>query len=160
MIRLRSVLTFLVKFIATGFYSGLSPVAPGTMGTIPGLLIIWLFSFDQLIAPYVLYLPILALGYWVIKLYEANKQTHDPREIVIDEMLGFSLIFLFIPVSWPLLLAGFVCFRLFDMTKIGPVGWCERTWHGTPMGTLLDDLMAGLLSVFVIQVFIHIGLLS
>ena len=74
----------------------------------------------------------------------------DPKEVVIDEVAGQGIAFLFCPFAWPWLLAAFVLFRFFDILKPWPVGWIDRNWHGG-WGIMADDLVAGLYALGCLQ---------
>lgn len=77
----------------------------------------------------------------------------DPSQIVLDEVIGCLITFFLVPLSLFTLAAGFILFRFFDITKIGPVGWFERMKGAS--GIMLDDIMAGILS----NIMLHILLL-
>ena len=148
-----------IRWLATGFGLGLAPKAPGTFGTLGGAGVVGIYE----IMPSTLRMPLFLLlcfgGYYVIKLYEHHHHGHDASEIVIDEILGFATAFLWIPVTLANLLVAFIWFRIFDVSKIGPVGWCERRWHGSAFGTLMDDLVAGVLTAMMLMVMIHMRIL-
>jgi phosphatidylglycerophosphatase A len=129
--------------ISAGFL-GCAPVAPGTFGTLAGVLAVWILRSTQ---PYlaallglcvVLYLIGRALAPWA---EEAHGK--DPGCFVLDEVIGYM-----ITVAWvapPSLFAmgvAFVLFRFFDILKPWPVRWFERLGGGD--GILLDDVAAGL----------------
>jgi phosphatidylglycerophosphatase A len=79
---------------------------------------------------------------WASQLVHRLLQRQDPSEVVIDEVAGFLLTMLWIPLSWGTLLAGFLLFRLFDIWKPWPAGPAEKLHGG--LGIVLDDLVAGL----------------
>ena len=81
--------------------------------------------------------------------------THDDQRIVIDEVIGQSIALSFCPPTFLSLILGFTLFRLFDITKPGPIGWADRRLPGA-WGTLLDDVMAGIaaaISLNIIEAF-------
>jgi phosphatidylglycerophosphatase A len=136
--------------VSCGFL-GCSPVAPGTVGTLGGVLIAWALAGTQLylcwvlLACVALYLLGRSLAPW------AERQLgSDPQVFVLDEVLGYL-----ITVAWvrgPSLLTlvvGFTLFRLFDVLKPGPVGRLERIPGGD--GILLDDVAAGVLGLVVLS---------
>jgi phosphatidylglycerophosphatase A len=122
---------------------GLSPRAPGTVGTLGGVLLAWSLSGTEqyllwsLLAAAILYCLGLALGEWA----EKRAGARDPGWFVLDEVVGYLLT-----VAWmggPSLLAlltAFWAFRFFDIVKPPPVKWFERFPGGK--GMMLDDLMA------------------
>ncbi|MBL4805816.1 MAG: phosphatidylglycerophosphatase A [Rhodobacteraceae bacterium] len=142
------------RFIATFFYVGLLPKAPGTWGSLAalplGYALHYFGGFPALVAGVILSLII---GVWSITLATKDKADHDPSEIVIDEVCGQWIALL--PLSAGLWYAGvdpqvfpypgwigaFLLFRLFDIWKPWLVGWADR--KHTPLGVMLDDVIAG-----------------
>ena len=144
----------MTHLIATFFYVGHMRPAPGTWGSLaalPAALVIywtagpWGLVFGAVLS-YV-------LGVWATGIETKGKDNHDPSEIVIDEVCGQWIALL--PVAfgaasagveitalWPGWMAAFALFRLFDITKWGPIGWADRM-HG-PTGVMLDDVIAGI----------------
>jgi len=152
----------MIRLITTFFGVGLLPKAPGTWGSLAAIPVAWvihgLFGFPGLLAATVL---AFLTGWWAIKRDTAGKENHDPSEIVIDEVVGIWIALL--PLSYgmwandqpawlfpyPGWITAFIFFRLFDIWKPGPVGWADR--QHTPLGVILDDVIAGVLaSLFVI----------
>lgn len=143
---------WLIKMVVTGLGTGMLPKAPGTWGSILGLALGWWLYELRLDEPWLAALVFGGIGagaYGLIRQYEADQGHHDSAEIVIDEILGLALVYMWVPASPLNLAVGFGLFRFFDITKLGPVGWCERRWHGHAAGTLLDDLVAGVMVVAV-----------
>lgn len=142
-----------VDGLATGFGLGFLPHAPGTWGTLGALPLIAVMSLsawlDPLL-PWCLYAACCLVGYFVIRLYEQEGEVHDPACVIIDEVLGFTLIFLAVPVGFFSLVSGFIIFRIFDIFKPFPISWVEQRWDRRPIGTLLDDLVAGVLCMPVV----------
>jgi len=140
----------LIMFIATGGGIGRIPFAPGTFGTIPGLLIHWLiFRLDP---PF--YLAVFA-AITVIAILTAGGAEKildraDPGSVVIDEIAGVLVALAFLPPTPLNLAAAFILFRIFDIAKPFPVGWFDRNLHGGP-GIVIDDLAAGAMAWAVIQ---------
>jgi phosphatidylglycerophosphatase A len=136
----------LARWVASFFGSGLVPVAPGTAGSLaallPGLALLWV-SPIALAASVVL---VVAVGLWAIR---AAGGGGDPGWVVIDEVAGqwIALLALAHP-SMPGALAAFAAFRLFDITKPGPVGWAERLPGAS--GVMADDVLAGALAALVV----------
>lgn len=145
----------MTRFIATWFFVGLIPFAPGTFGSLAALpfaiLLHMAGGFPVLFTATVL---VFILGWWATAKETAGKEDHDPGEIVIDEVAGMwitlfplsatlwylDLDILILP--WPGLLAGFALFRLFDIFKPWPVSWADR--KSTPFGVMFDDVLAGI----------------
>lgn len=145
--------------IALGFGSGLSPKAPGTVGSLWGwaswLLIQNNFSLTM---QAVLILFSLGIGWWACTLTARNMGVSDPGAIVWDEIVAMWLIFFFImPAGFMAQLSAFLLFRFFDVVKPGPVGWADRLFKGFGWrggwGILFDDLMAALCTLFVLALW-------
>jgi phosphatidylglycerophosphatase A len=129
-------------WIAFGLGSGLSPWAPGTVGTLAAIPLYLLLSPLPLAA----YLAVLALvsgiGVWACALTARDLGEDDPSAIVWDEFAGYLLTMAAAPAGWPWVLGGFVAFRIFDIWKPWPIGAAEGVRpHG--IGIMLDDLVAG-----------------
>lgn len=135
-------------WIALGFGSGLSPKAPGTVGTLWAWAS-WWFLHDQLTQAQWGWLIVLAtlVGWWACKITAENMCIADPGAIVWDEVVAFWLIlWLLTPSSFATQLCAFALFRYFDAAKPGPVAWADRLfkgfgWRGA-LGILLDDFVA------------------
>jgi phosphatidylglycerophosphatase A len=139
--------------MSTGLWTGLVPFAPGTCGTVPGLLLHLLvvlacppgFRRAALALLFVAAcLASLRFAPWAM----ARWKTDDPRHFVLDEVAGYLLTVLPFPFSarlLPTVVWAFLLFRLFDVLKPPPAGWIDRNVKG-PWGILLDDLAAALLA--------------
>ncbi|XSG86445.1 MAG: phosphatidylglycerophosphatase A family protein [Methylohalobius sp. ZOD2] len=131
--------------LALGFGAGLSPVAPGTVGTLVAIPLYWgLKSIDP-----ELYLAAIVLGL-VAGVYVCSRVAHDLGQddhpaIVWDEVIGYWVAMLGAPLTWQYMLLGFVLFRLLDIWKPGPIAWVEKKTPGG-LGVMLDDLLAGIVA--------------
>ncbi|MGS2722807.1 phosphatidylglycerophosphatase A family protein [Porticoccus sp. GXU_MW_L64] len=134
-----------VHLLAFGFGSGLSPKAPGTVGTLVAVLLY--LPLSQLALPWYLLAVVLAavLGIYLCGKSARDLEVHDHPGIVWDEFVGFWLTMAALPATWYWVVAGFVLFRVFDIAKPWPIGWCDRRVHGGT-GIMLDDLLAGIYS--------------
>ncbi|WP_425443419.1 phosphatidylglycerophosphatase A family protein [Teredinibacter waterburyi] len=128
--------------LAFGFGSGLSPIVPGTMGTLSAVP----FMLALLLLPLPAYLLCLLVasvfGVYLCGYASKRLGVHDHKGIVWDEYVGLWITFIAVPVSWQTLLAGFVLFRFFDMVKPWPISIADRKIHGG-LGIMLDDILAG-----------------
>ena len=137
--------------IATGFYTGFLPKAPGTWGTLVALpLHLLLIQFSR---P-VYFGAIATLG--VIAVLTAGSaekilDRKDPGPVVIDEIVGMLITLIGAPTHWLALLLGFVLFRFFDIVKPFPIGWVDRRINGG-LGIVLDDCLAGLFALVFLQI--------
>ena len=134
------------EFIATGAFVGRLP-APGTIGTLWGVPIVYLVSFNSwtiLVAVAVLFVLGLISSNEVISL--TGEQ--DPEEVVIDEIVGYVACFLFIEPTLKTYILAFLLFRVLDIFKPFPINLFER-FHGA-YGVMLDDLIAGVMTSFIL----------
>jgi len=142
-----------VKFIASGFYTGYSPLVPGTTGTVPAWLLAYFVVKDNLLLIIPVTLAMCVLSVW--SATEAEKIFgHDAKKIVTDEWAGMFITLLFVPWSLTNYLIGFVAFRLFDVIKLPPAAQAERLPRG--WGVTMDDVVAGIQANIVTQVAIYI----
>ncbi|MDE2048713.1 MAG: phosphatidylglycerophosphatase A [Betaproteobacteria bacterium] len=130
-------------FVALGFGSGLSPVAPGTAGTLYGWLLF--VVLDMWLTP-VQWGVLIAVGFvagiWLCGRTARALNTQDPSAVVWDEIVAFwAVLWLITPASLLAQALAFALFRFFDAAKPGPVGWADRTFHGG-FGIMFDDALA------------------
>ncbi len=140
-------------FIAFGFGSGLSPIAPGTAGTVVGLILYALLEN----LPFQLYLLLVAVlfGQGVVAAGLASKRlrVHDHPGIVWDEVVGYLVTMLGAPPGFGWMVLGFLLFRVFDIAKPWPIGWLDSRVDGG-LGIMLDDLVAGLAAALVLHLLV------
>jgi phosphatidylglycerophosphatase A len=128
--------------IALGFGAGLSPLGPGTVGTLVAWPIGWLLT--GLISPALLVLVVAALfvlGIWACTVTGRDLGVPDHGAMVWDEIVAFLLVLAIVPRDLAWQAAAFVLFRAFDIGKPPPIGWFERRYHGG-FGVMFDDLLA------------------
>ena len=133
-------------FLTVGF-SGLSPKAPGTVGSFVSLLIgLFLLEFLHVSTLFLLALLITVIAIKQIDIYEKDVGMHDGKEIVIDELAGMwiALSICGINSENTLILAplAFIFFRLFDIWKPSIIGKIDRDVKGG-LGVMGDDIVAG-----------------
>ena len=140
-----------IHFIAFGFGVGLSPIFPGTLGSIIGVFFAWLaihLSFEiQLIIALLLFLS----GVYICGESQERLAVDDHSGIVWDEITGIYIILILIPVSIFHWIICFSLFRLFDIWKPWPIRSVEKLLGGG-FGIMLDDLLAGFYTFAVIYV--------
>lgn len=139
---LKNLLKSPVHLLAFGFGSGLAAKAPGTFGT---LVAVPIFLLVSKLPPlhYSLFVLAAALaGIYICGKTTKDLRVHDHGGIVWDEMVGYWITMMMIPVSWHSLLAGFLLFRLFDIWKPFPIRWLDQRVKGG-FGIMVDDVLAG-----------------
>lgn len=140
-------------FIATGAGSGYLPKAPGTWGSLVGVLL-WFLASRLEPSSYLAVVAVLfVIGVFSAGAVEKIVDRPDPSIVVIDEIVGQMIALSLAPVHPAAALAGFVLFRFFDILKPFPIGWIDRHLHGG-LGVMLDDVVAGLYALLVL----HLGL--
>jgi phosphatidylglycerophosphatase A len=144
---------FIHKFFATGFYSGFSPIVPGTAGSLVGLLIYLIPGVENI---YVLGpLSILFFFIGIFTSSRLEKQLgEDPSIVVIDEIVGMWISLFFLPKNPAIYIGAFVLFRVFDIVKPSPARQVERYKGG--WGIMLDDVFAGIYANIVMQIILLI----
>ena len=156
------------RLLGTWFGAGLLRPAPGTWGTAAGIPVGYLIH--ALGGPWLLLAGCISLflaGWWAVEEMTRGTANHDPKEAVVDEVVGVWIALL--PVSfglnaagvdpwtfpWPGWVAAFVFFRIFDIWKVGPVGWADR--KTTPFFTMLDDVIAGILAAIAVALSAYVA---
>jgi phosphatidylglycerophosphatase A len=134
-------LPLLIRCIGTFFFSGYTPAAPGTAGSLLALVPLLLFPTISTATLSAMIAAGFILGVWASQRFELV-YGDDPQMVVIDEAVGMWTTMLLVPVTWFTALAGFILFRLFDIVKPPPARQLEAVPHG--WGVMLDDLAAGI----------------
>ncbi|MFB0527010.1 MAG: phosphatidylglycerophosphatase A [bacterium] len=140
---------WIIKFLATGFFVGYSPFAPGTMGT---LLAFLLYAILPTTVPfYWMLILCLIIGGTIISHRAENilRQIDSPK-IVIDEVCGYFIAMAFLPKTLGLMIVGFVIYRLLDVVKIYPIKKLEIVAGG--LGIMLDDIYAGVITNIILHI--------
>jgi phosphatidylglycerophosphatase A len=155
-------------FIALGCGSGLSPVAPGTAGTLWAWVAFLVFShwgMTHLQWAWLIFLG-MPVGWWASTVTARHMGVLDPGSIVWDEIIAFWLVlWLVMPAGFWGQLIAFALFRFFDAVKPGPVGWADQLFHHVDVqtdrhawakagfGIMFDDLVAAACTLLVIALW-------
>ena len=155
----RFLLSHPAHFIALGFGSGLSPVAPGTAGTL------WAWLAFLVVQPLLtqaqmgwLLVASFFIGWWACTVCARHMNVADPGAIVWDEIIAFWLVlWLVMPTGLVGQLVAFGLFRYFDAAKPGPVAWADQAFKGLNarggFGIIFDDLVAAFCTLLVIALW-------
>ena len=139
-----------IHLLAFGFGSGLSPKAPGTVGTLAALPLYGVLTLLPL-PGYLVALVVAGLvGVYICHKTAQDLGVHDHPGIVWDEFVGYWITMLAAPAGVIWLVLGFVWFRLFDILKPWPVSWCDKRVGGG-LGIMLDDVVAGFMALGMMQ---------
>ena len=134
----------LLSFGGIGFF----PFAPGTAGSLATIPLLYLLGITN--TPNIFIIPplitTLAVSIYIINRQESNSENyqHDPSWIVIDEVVGMVTAWLFVEeYSWQALLAIFILFRFFDITKVWPANYFDRKMK-SGVGVMIDDIVSAI----------------
>ena len=156
---LRLLIAHPAHLLAFAFGAGLSPIAPGTVGTL------WAWVAYLVLQTWLspaamgwLLLASLPLACWASAVTARHLGVMDPGSIVVDEVVAFWLVlWLLMPAGFVAQLVAFALFRFFDAAKPGPVGWADNLFHGFGwrggLGIVLDDLVAAFCTLLVIALW-------
>ena len=142
--------------IATVGGVGYAPIAPGTAGSLVGLVVLFgvrlvgdpVFELSTLLA-------VVLVGTWAAGVGERVAGREDPGLVVVDEVAGMLLTMLWIPLTWLTGIIGFLAFRVFDIIKPFPAGQAERLPGG--VGIMADDLVAGVYAWLVVRLLFWVS---
>jgi len=151
-------LTNPVHFLAVGLGSGMSPIMPGTMGSLMAIPLWLLFYQLTPILYWILIVVGFVFGCFLCQKTSDDTKTHDSGHIVWDEFIGMWITLFFIPrISILWVVIAFVVFRIFDMAKPWPIRWFDQKVAGG-FGIMVDDVIAAIFSaitVYLLTFLIH-----
>lgn len=128
---------------------GLSPVAPGTVGTLAAALAFYAVGPQQPWIHLCIVLALFSVGSWACHIVEKHRGTHDLQELCIDEVVGFWITAMWFPHTWLTIISAFAMFRIFDIWKPFPIRWLDRHVKGG-IGVMIDDVAAGAIAAGVL----------
>lgn len=140
---------YFVNAVASAGFAGYCPFAPGTAGSLVGLVIWWLGAEQNIWLQLSFIVTLFFLGVWAATLAEKD-WGHDAGKIVIDEVLGMWVTLWLVPKGLMLYAIGFLLFRAFDIIK--PLGARQSQKLPGGWGVMVDDLLAGVYANIVLQV--------
>jgi phosphatidylglycerophosphatase A len=142
-------------WLGTGFGAGLSPIAPGTAGTLVGLVTFWpLIALPRAVQAGLIVVVSL-VGVWAASLVARREGRKDPGLAVVDEVVGMWISLFCVPWSLANVVAAFFLFRAMDVVKPFPARQFERLPGG--WGIVADDVMAGIYANLVLQLILRLG---
>lgn len=140
----------IARLVATFFYVGYFPYAPGTLGTLAAVPLYYIISG----LPYYLYISFtvlfIILSVWASGIAEGIYGEKDPGYIVADEVSGYLVTMTLVPLTLTNVVIGFFLFRLFDIVKPPPSRQSERLKGG--LGVVMDDVVAGVYANILLQI--------
>ena len=142
----------IARWIGTCGPSGEIPIAPGSFGSLVAIPFI-LFTANHITLFCFTLIVLVFLGIWSSGITAEELGQQDPGNVVIDEVCGMMISFLFVSINWKVIIAGFIGFRFFDIVKPFPIRMFERFPSG--FGIVLDDLAAGLYTNLLLHLLIR-----
>lgn len=142
----------IARTVASFFYLGHSPLMPGTVGSLGGLIVYFLVKDRQLLYGFMIVF-LFVLGMLFSAEAERIYRRKDASMIVIDEACGMLIALYLVPFSWKVVVLGFILFRFFDIIKIFPAKKVEK--FSGAFGVMLDDLIAAGYTNIILQVLIR-----
>ncbi len=140
---------WIAQAIATFFYLGYFPLAPGTVGTLGAIALFYLLSHFSTLVYVLFFLGLTIISIWASAEAECIFGKPDPGQVVADEVCGYLVTMFLIPPSLRNIVLGFFLFRFFDIIKPHPVRKAERLSGG--FGIVIDDIIAGIYSNVILQ---------
>lgn len=149
------IFDFLIKLLASGFYSGYTPFVPGTAGTFLGVLIYIFLMPKTDYAYFFTLLTFIILGIFLSSRAELIYDKKDDQRIVIDEITGYLLSMFLLPYKFSVVASGFVVFRIFDWVKPYPAKRLQNLKGG--IGVMADDIIAGVYTCVCLHIINRMG---
>lgn len=135
---------------------GRIPKAPGTFGSLLAVVMWWLLMPQSYLIQLSLIMIAFLLGWVATSYYEKFNHKHDPKEVVVDELIGMWMTLFAAPKAASVFIIGFLLFRLFDIWKPFPIGWIDKKVPGA-LGTILDDVVAGVFAFILLNLALSQG---
>ncbi len=139
-----------VHFLSLGLGTGLSPKAPGTLGTLVGFPLFWIIKDHPLSQQLIIIAFLFLLGIYLCDMTGKALGVADHGGIVWDEIVAMMLVLTVTPLSLQWYLVAFALFRLFDIWKPFPIRQCDATLKGG-FGVMFDDLLAAIYAILALK---------
>jgi phosphatidylglycerophosphatase A len=144
-----------VMFLATGFYIGNIPFAPGTFGSLIGLPLCFALAGISLAPAVLCTLLFISFAVYIADAAEKLLKRSDPGCIIIDEIAGMMVTLVGLPFNPIIVVIGFIIFRILDILKPFPIRNLDRRIPGG-LGVVADDVAAGLFANLMLRIIIQI----
>jgi len=146
-------ISFFEKLIGSGFYTGYSPVASGTIGSLFALMIYLIPGFEHVI----IILPVISISF-LYGIYLGNKfeaeYGKDPAQCTIDEFVGTWISFVALPKSFWIIVIAFLIWRILDIIKPPPARKLEKLKGG--LGIMIDDVVSGIYTLIIMHLVVYL----
>lgn len=137
--------------LSFGLGTGLSPKAPGTVGSLLGFPLYWALMGLPLNQQWLGLAVLFLLGIWCCEFTGRSLGVSDHGAIVWDEVVAMAAVLITVPLSISWALAAFASFRLFDIWKPFPISWADRHVKGG-LGVMVDDVLAAVMAMLLLQI--------
>jgi phosphatidylglycerophosphatase A len=149
----QNTVPFFSRLVATGFFSGYSPIIPGTAGSLVGVALYFIPGMENNLTLAIVTIIIFILG--TVTSAQVERQFgEDPQIVVIDEIVGMWVSLIAFPKTLWIILLAFFFFRLYDIVKPPPARQLEHLKHG--LGIMLDDIAAGIYANITVRILLLI----
>jgi phosphatidylglycerophosphatase A len=146
-------INFFEKFIGSGFYTGYSPVASGTVGSAAAILIYLIPGFENLYI--IIPLTILFAGYGIYIGTKFEKEYgKDPAQCTVDEVVGTWISLIALPKILWVVISSFLLWRILDIIKPPPARNLEKLNGG--LGIMIDDVISGLYTLLIMHLIVYL----
>jgi len=146
-------INFFEKLIGSGFLTGYSPVASGTVGSIAALLIYLIPGFEQLFIIIPAIIIFLVYGIYLGDKFEAE-YGKDPAQCTIDEIVGTWISLIALPKTTWIIVAAFLLWRILDIIKPAPARNLEKLKGG--LGIMIDDVVSGIYTLIIMHLIVYL----
>ena len=148
----KKAITIIPTFFGIGFF----PLASGTIGSLAAVILWYLivkyFSYEIFL---IIFAAIFFIGFLTTEKYLNVTKKHDPKEVVIDEVIGQWIPLLIVDISnTSMIISAFLLFRFFDIFKIYPINKLESIPGAN--GVILDDVLAGIYTLIIMNIYIFL----
>jgi len=142
-------------FLATGFYIGNIPYAPGTFGSLIGLPLCFVLAGLELLPTILCTAAFILLAVWIADRAEKALNKKDPGCIVVDEIAGMVVSLVGLQFTLTTAVFGFICFRILDILKPFPIRILDKQISGG-VGVVADDIVAGIFTNLLLRMILYI----
>lgn len=146
-------INFFEKFIGSGFYTGYSPIASGTVGSIVAVLIYLIPGFEQLFIIIPAIIIFLVYGIYLGNKFEVE-YGKDPAQCTIDEIVGTWISLLALPKTFGIIVVAFLIWRILDIIKPPPARGLEKLKGG--LGIMIDDVVSGIYTLIIMHLIVYL----
>ena len=146
-------INFFEKIIGSGFYSGYSPVASGTVGSVVAILIYLIPGFEQIMVIIPVIMILLSYGIYVGSKFE-TVYGKDPSQCTVDEFVGTWISLIALPKILWIIVAAFLIWRILDIIKPPPARSLEKLKGG--LGIMVDDVVSGIYTLIIMHLVVYL----